>query len=543
MAAGQTQLKRQEQYKDRWTSYGANTGIIEISEKPTVEVLKGIDIFKEYDDKFLDKISPDISLARWKGATVLFEEGSYIDVAFFILSGSVDVYFQKTQSAAPPIFNRSRTQFTTAPAGGPVSGNPSGGQTMFRAQVARQSGSAKSISFLGSLDFDLPENGAATLGAGEIFGEIGALSGWPQSATARTTTECLLVQIRTAALRMMRKRSSSLKTRLDKLYKERSLISQLQATPLFRELNEGLIRELAQRVDLISCEPDEIICTEGNPADALYLVRSGFIKLSQRLGEGNIVVSYLSKGNMFGDAELLLHNGGKWLFTASSKEYSELVKISRDDFSSLMAEHPSMERLLWDAVVARVKEAGYSRKNINQSEFLATALNKGLVEGNSILVIDLNVCTRCDDCVRGCSDTHGGIPRFVREGNKVGNFLVTRACYHCEDPVCLIGCPTGAIRRTDIGDVVAIEDNLCIGCASCANNCPYDAITMHETGERWPADMVPEGLRGKEQQLASKCDLCYADPAGPACVRSCPHGCAVRVGGVQEFRDLLWREL
>jgi Fe-S-cluster-containing hydrogenase component 2 len=218
------------------------------------------------------------------------------------------------------------------------------------------------------------------------------------------------------------------------------------------------------------------------------------------------------------------------------------VKISRKDFARLLAQYPRVESTLWHSVVDRLKETGNSRREIRQSQFLDTALNKGLVEGNSILVIDLSVCTRCDDCVRGCADTHGDIPRFVREGDKAGNFLITRACYHCEDPVCLVGCPTGAIRRADVGDVVFIDDNLCIGCGTCANNCPYDAITMHGTGEQWPGDMIPEGLRGKDKQIATKCDLCYQDPAGPACVRSCPHGCAFRVGDVKEFRSLLLKK-
>jgi Fe-S-cluster-containing hydrogenase component 2 len=62
---------------------------------------------------------------------------------------------------------------------------------------------------------------------------------------------------------------------------------------------------------------------------------------------------------------------------------------------------------------------------------------------------------------------------------------------------------------------------------------------MLETGEKWPADAIPEGFRGKDRELASKCDLCYNDPLGPACVRSCPHGCAYRIGDVAEFRDLV----
>ncbi len=540
MPLGQTQLKRLEQYKDRWTSYGANTGILELSEKPTPDLLKQFDIFKEYDDKFLERISPDVSIALWKSGTVLFEEGSYIDLAFYIVSGSVDVYLQK-QQAPQPIFARARTQVFTGPETGPRK-DASGEQRAVK-RTGQPNTSVKAITFLASMDFDLPTGTTLTLKAGDVFGEIGALNGWPQSATAKTTSTCQLIQIRSAALRMMRKRSAGLKARLDRLYKERTLTAQLRTTPFFRGLRDEFLQALAQKVELVSCEPGEVITNEGAPADALYLVRSGFVKLSQRLAEGNIVVSYLPKGSLFGEAELLLDGGGKWMFTASSQEYSELVRISTEDFRSVLAQQPEIEPLLWESVAARIKESGYSRRNISQSDFISQALDNGLVEGNSILVIDLNVCTRCDDCVRGCSDTHGGIPRFVREGNRIGNFLVARACYHCADPVCLIGCPTGAIRRTDVGDVVAIEDSLCIGCSSCANNCPYDAIVMHETGEVWPADMIPEGLRGKERLLASKCDLCYTDPAGPACVRSCPHGCAIRVGDVQEFKNLLWKEV
>jgi CRP-like cAMP-binding protein/Fe-S-cluster-containing hydrogenase component 2 len=541
MPIGQTQLKRLEQYKDRWTSFGANTGILELSEKPTPEVLKQFDIFKEYDERFLDKISADVSIAKWKAGTVLFEEGSYIDLAFFIVSGSVNVYLQQQQSSPMPIFARSQTMLAIGAGSGRDSSDRE--KSVFREQVERQSRGRGSITFLSAMDFDLPYGSSMKLEVGDILGEIGALSGWPQSVTAKTASECQLVQIRSAALRLMRKRSSALKSRLDKLYKARSLNAQLQATPLFKQLSSESIQSIAQVVDLVSCEPDEVITREGEEADALYMIRSGFIKLSQRRGEGNLVVSYLSKGSLFGDAELLLGDSTGWLHTASSKEFSELVKIPREAFKNLLTEHPGMEKIVWESVVARVKESGFSRRNVGQSEFLSTALDKGLVEGNSILVIDLNLCTRCDDCVRGCKDTHGGIPRFVREGEKVANFLVTRACYHCEDPVCLVGCPTGAIRRTDIGDVVAIDDNLCIGCASCANNCPYDAITMYETGTEWPADMIPEGLRGKEKQLATKCDMCYTDQAGPACVRSCPHGCATRVGSLQEFRSLVWKEV
>lgn len=533
---GKTVIKRLEQYKDRWSSYGANTGIIEISEKLAPDDLRRFELFREYNDDFLEQISPDISVARWKKSFTLFEEGAYLDLAFIIIQGSVDIYVRKLREQtmrARPLFDASRTMVSQI-------------ATVQHPNKARPAASPESseknrnaVVFLSSVDFNLPADGGLMLGPGEIFGEIGAMSGWPQSVTARTATDCVLLQIRVPALRLMKTESRILKQHIDKIYRERSLAFQLKTTPLLQNCDDDAIEWLAQRVELISCRPNEVVVTQDETAGALYLVRSGFLKLSQKLGERDIVVSYLSKGMTLGEVELLTDSARGWLSTATSVEYTELVKIAREDFHRLLKKFPAIERQLWASATAHIKEAGASKKNLSRSEFIQISLERGLVQGTSILVIDLDNCTRCDDCVRACADTHGGQPRFVREGDKYDNFLITKACYHCLDPVCLVGCPTGAIRRARAGEVVEIVDNLCIGCQACAKNCPYDAIVMHDTGEVWANDAIPAFNRGKPQLLASKCDLCYKTNHGPACVNNCPQGCAYRVESLAEFQHLL----
>jgi len=268
-------------------------------------------------------------------------------------------------------------------------------------------------------------------------------------------------------------------------------------------------------------------------------VRSGFVRLEQRVGDGEMIVSYLSKGMTFGEIELLVEGVGRWEATARSVEHAELVRIPAEALRTLLGDAPEVEKLLWRSATARIREMGLSKRDIEHSELTQRALETGLVQGSSILVIDLERCTRCDDCVRGCAATHQGRPRFVREGSKIGQLLVPRSCYHCRDPVCLVGCPTGAIHRAGVEDVIEITDEICIGCSTCANNCPYDAIVMHETGEAWPEDMVPTSLRGKPRLLASKCDLCYDAGHDPACVTNCPQGCAYRVESLDEFRGLV----
>ena len=533
-----TIIKLTEQYQDRWSSYGPDLerGIISFSGRLSPKELKKYAIFQNYPDKFLEEISPDISVARWKKGTILFEEGNYIDLAFFIIFGQVEVYLSKTLEEATPIFDPYRTKVYE----GPIAEKPRAAQeSVFQTQIRKQPKSESDIVYLSVMDFNLQFGASMTLGPGEFFGEIGALSGWPQSVTARTAIDCELIQIKAASLRKMKSKSKDLKNQIDKIYKEKYLVTHLKQTPLFQKCDSGFLESLASKVELISCEADKPITTEDEPADALYLVRSGFVKLSQRVGEGQMVVSYLSKGMTLGEVELLLEGMNTWLFTASSVANAELIKISFDDIRAVFKTYPFVEKLLWESAVLLIKESGYSRRNISQSEFIETALVNGLVQGNSMLVIDLNVCTRCDDCVRACAETHGDRPRFVREGDKYENLLITKACYHCRDPLCLVGCPTGAIHRTNVGAVVAIDERICIGCKACARNCPYDAIQMHDTGETWSENMMPASLRSKPRLLASKCDLCYTSPTGPACVHNCPNGCATRVGSLEEFQALL----
>jgi CRP-like cAMP-binding protein/Na+-translocating ferredoxin:NAD+ oxidoreductase RNF subunit RnfB len=533
-AGSKTELRQLEQYRDRWSSYDEQSGLVGISDRLAADELRDFELFAEYDDRFLERIASDVSLASWKAGSVLFEQGAYIDLAFCVVEGEVEVFLEGVgdgDAGARPIFDLSRTMVGELPP------QAAAGATVLMRRAERPK--PTEITFLSTMDFDLPRGAAARLGVGELFGEIGAMSGWPQSVTARTVGPCRLLQIRLPALRLMKRKSKALKERLDALYRERSLTAQLRSTPLFRGLGEPLLEALKESVELVSCEPDGVLVREGEAADALYLVRSGFLKLLERFGEGEIAVSYLSKGMTLGEAELLIDGVDGWRATAVSVEFAELVKLPRDVFDKLLASQPSMAEQLWRTAAERIKEAGATRRDVARADFLQVALDSGLVQGNSILAIDLDRCTRCDDCVRACAATHGGRARFVREGSRVETLLVARSCYHCRDPVCLVGCPTGAIHRTGVGDVVAVDEEICIGCSACAKNCPYDAIVMHDCGESWPPDMVPTGLRGKDRRVASKCDLCYETGHGPACVSNCPQACAYRVGSVEEMQRLL----
>ncbi len=176
------------------------------------------------------------------------------------------------------------------------------------------------------------------------------------------------------------------------------------------------------------------------------------------------------------------------------------------------------------ADIAGSQAAAAAKIGADTLEFLT---ENRFFNGTASMLIDLDRCTRCDDCVRACAAAHDNNPRFLRHGLTNGRIMVANACMHCVDPVCMIGCPTGAIHRDAFGGQVVINPVTCIGCKACFNNCPYDAIRMVEIRDDVGALMVDKEM--KPIIKATKCDLCVEQIGGPSCERACPHGALKRM--------------
>ncbi len=290
----------------------------------------------------------------------------------------------------------------------------------------------------------------------------------------------------------------------------------------------------------IAAEP--LIAAEGDRPTGLYMIRSGFARVSRRHGHGHRTLAYIGKGQVFGLAELVesFRNGGDvpWQNSLRAVGYVDVLRIPADVVTEEVLPHCGLRIADCGLRIDRTQSQSEIRKPKSEITSEETpALDSSLLDfladhrflnGTQTMLIDLDRCTRCDDCVRACAATHDNNPRFVRQGPTHDRVMVANACMHCVDPVCMIGCPTGAIARDAETGTVRINDQTCVGCGTCANSCPYNAIRMVEIREPGGAFYVDEATRLPILK-ATKCDFCAGQLTGPACQAACPHDAMVRV--------------
>lgn len=370
----------------------------------------------------------------------------------------------------------------------------------------------------GELEARAPGGDPVRLLRDDLVGESGALTRYPVGVDVKAIKDSTCMLIRTPGLWTLldSEQMSSFKERYDERYRARTLRTHLRRVEWFAQATSSTFEALVAKCELVSFKPNKEIAVEGQPCEHFYLVRGGHVRLSARSQGAELAVTYLRPGDWTGEAAILLDES--WPFTLSSIDHVELVRIPKKDLLALFPRLAADQRV-WDAMITRLTQRGRVHDDPRLNRPLQFAVDTGLIRGRSVLTIDLSRCTRCDECVRACADAHDGTPRFVREGLKFRNYTVATACYHCSDPVCMIGCPTGAIQRPLGSKEVMVDAATCIGCGNCVNRCPWGNILQAPI----------EKPNGQSIQRATKCDLCAGRADGPACVQMCPQGCATRV--------------
>lgn len=550
---------------ERWddsTSFGGGLSDAEVDRLLTLSP------FKEMNAEAFPKRLPlrgilqhDTRIRKYKRGEIVVRQGDYGTSAFLILSGEVRVVLKpdlpprvlgRKEADRPSIFKilgqfwNSKHPETRTPS--ELSAN--------EGVTSSQAGDGEVKVFLQDIPRVLNKHQTATIGAGEFFGEMSALGRIPRSATTFAEDEAELLEIRWQGLRDLLKYDKYLKARIDQIYRERALASHLLQMPIFRNLSPENLKKVTDEAEFLtfgeydwsgdykrlvaagaaeSAPKEPTIIQEGDYLNGLVLIRAGFARLSQKFGRGQRTLNYLGMGQSYGLQEIA-HNWRKkedpvpFQFSLSAIGYTHVIVIPTALIEELVL--PGIPAKMLPPLISKTGAEKSQEKSKRAEAQIGPDMMEFVAEhrffnGTATMLIDLDLCTRCDDCVRACASTHNNNPRFLRHGPINGKIMVANACMHCIDPVCMIGCPTGAIHRNAFEGEVVINQSTCIGCQSCANNCPYEAIRMVEA-----RNTKGEVILGEDKKTilkATKCDLCVDQYGGPACERACPHDALVRL--------------
>ncbi len=145
-------------------------------------------------------------------------------------------------------------------------------------------------------------------------------------------------------------------------------------------------------------------------------------------------------------------------------------------------------------------------------------------------------CIACHACEAACAEKNDTPAHlafrsvgYLEGGNypAVKRLNISMACNHCDDPVCLKGCPTRAYTKFAEYGAVLQDPDICFGCGYCTWVCPYNAPQLDPVAGH-----------------VSKCNMCVDRlevGLKPACVSACL-GAALDFGVIEtkpEHREQL----
>ncbi len=421
------------------------------------------------------------------------------------------------------------------------------------------------------------QNGVAIhvlkLAQGSFFGEMGVLSDSAEPFSVLAEELSIVLEVPKIAVLQLMEQAPDVRASLDALYERRALWSYSRNPGGLGALPEAAVAELLWSARLELLPTGSVLFDEYEAPRDLFLVRSGFLRASQRqpaepgMPGKDRVLTYFREGNVFG-VLAILGREAQVGYSVQAASRSEVIRVPGAALASLLARYPQAEAALRQAgfeaealaradnVGTRPPHAGIARPGYppgppqpgaahplagtRRALEAGVLVEAGLAKGREILVIDQERCTACSNCIDACERRHGN-SRLQLRGIQVETFMFPTACRHCDDPTCLM-CSVDGIVRLPSGEIKIVPEN-CIGCGSCAQRCPYGNISMHAVEKPQPSLLVSlldflatgslreralEAVDPKAARVAVKCDLC-AEYSDYACVTACPVGAAFRI--------------
>ena len=133
-------------------------------------------------------------------------------------------------------------------------------------------------------------------------------------------------------------------------------IACLKNTELFKDLSEDELQEFANRLKERIYPPNTAIVREGASGDSMFIIKNGKVEVKKREASLGVdfTIATLDSGACFGEMALL--TGKPRSATVLANQATEVFVLEKQDFESLLREHPSISMSLNKIVAERIEE-------------------------------------------------------------------------------------------------------------------------------------------------------------------------------------------
>lgn len=130
----------------------------------------------------------------------------------------------------------------------------------------------------------------------------------------------------------------------------------LAHAPYFRDLDRATVAAVEKRMRVKGYAEGELIYRSGTPADTLFLLATGKVKVIRPSLDGtDVLVEVISSGAMFGSIAALGHT--TYPDTAQALTVSCVLRISAADFHAVLEEHPCVALKVLEDLAVRLEQA------------------------------------------------------------------------------------------------------------------------------------------------------------------------------------------
>lgn len=149
--------------------------------------------------------------------------------------------------------------------------------------------------------------------------------------------------------------------RQDKLVEDR--VRLLEQAPLFSVLHPMDLKVLAARFHPLRYRRGDVIFREGEPAERLFLIDDGRVKLSITSGAGQeMLIAVLGSGQIFG--ELAVIDRGPRAMDARAMEETQVYSLDADQFWTLLENRPALARRLLELMARRLRRSDQASQDL-----------------------------------------------------------------------------------------------------------------------------------------------------------------------------------